>query len=185
MSSEFIKKLEEAYGLIKQANSEMIKLWLDNTLFTWRWWLGLAMFTIPWVLWLIFRKKESTYRLLFSGIIALLISSWLDIVGILFGLWSYHADLVPFSPAFIPWDFTLIPVITMFFLQYKPEINPFLKSIVYTIIGSFAFQPLMQWLGFYNPKHWKHYYSLPILMLIYLAAHWFSRRPHFEKLTEK
>jgi hypothetical protein len=182
MSSEFIKNLEDAYDLIKQANHKMINLWLQNTLFTWRWWLCLVLTIVPWTLWFIFRKKESTHRLLYCGVIAMLISSWLDVVGILFGLWSYHADLIPFSPSFIPWDFTLVPVITMFFLQFKPNFNPYLKSIVYTLIASFAFQPLMQWLRFYSPKHWKHYYSVPIFIFIYLTSNWFSKRIDFKKL---
>ena len=64
----------------------------------------------------------------------MLICSWLDLMGILFGLWSYYDNVVPFSPAFLPWDFTLLPVVIMFLLQIKPKINPIIKAILSLVL---------------------------------------------------
>lgn len=74
MDSEYIKGIEGSYSLISQANNEMISLWLKHTLFTWQWWMGVCLSTIPWILWTLFRKKESTNRLLFVGFFVILIS---------------------------------------------------------------------------------------------------------------
>jgi len=182
MNQQIINDLEKAYGLITQANQDMIYVWYHNILFTWRWWLSLSFTLVPWIAWIVTRKKESTHRLLYAGLLAMLLASWFDVVGILFGLWSYHAEFIPLSPAFIPWDFTLIPVITMVFLQYKPMINPLVKAVVFSGIGSFGAQPLFVLLDFYVPKHWHHYYSFPIFMGIYLLAHFLATRDNFERL---
>ncbi|MDP4093974.1 MAG: CBO0543 family protein [Bacillota bacterium] len=174
--------MENAYELISQANKDMINLWLKHTLFGWQWWLGLALTIIPWVLWIILRKKESTNRLLFAGLFIILIASWLDLVGILFGLWSYYNNVIPFSPAFIPWDFTILPVIMLFFIQYKPNIKALYKAIIFSGISSFIAEPIFVLLGTYNPKHWKYIYSFPIMIVLYLVTDWISNRSNFEKL---
>ncbi len=88
----------------------------------------------------------------------------------------------PSFTRFIPWDFTLLPVITMAFLQYKPMINPLVKATVFSLIGSFGAQPLFVVLGYYSPKHWHHYYSFPIFIVIYLVAQFVVTRNNFKRL---
>jgi hypothetical protein len=185
MNKEYINRMEDAYNLISQANNHMISIWLKHTLFTWQWWMGVALAIIPWILWIIFRKKESTNRLLFTSFFIILISSWLDVLGLLFGLWSYYHNIVPFSPAFIPWDFTLLPVTIMFLLQIKPKVSPIIKAIVFSAFCSFIAEPFFVWVGTYNPKHWKYICSFPIVIVIYLVSDWFSKRQHFKKLQSE
>ena len=182
MHNQYQKGMEEAYNLISQSNNIMIDLWLKHTFLTWRWWLGVCLAIIPWVLWIIFKKKESTNRLLFVGFFVIIICSWLDLMGILFGLWSYYHNVVPFSPAFIPWDFTMLPVSIMFLLQIKPKIRPIIKAIAFAVFSSFIAEPFFVWIGTYNPTHWKYIYSFPIFLVIYLISDWFSKRSFFKKL---
>ena len=182
MNTDHIKALEESYNLISKANVEMIDNWFKYTFLTWQWWLGLSLAIMPWVVWLIFRKKESTDRLLFAGLFVVIISSWFDMVGILFGLWSYHYNVLPFSPSFAPWDFTLLPVAIMFALQIKPKINPFIKGIFFAAFSSFVIEPFFVWIGLYNPKHWEHIYSFPVILIIFLVAYWISKRSQFETI---
>lgn len=182
MNSEMIKMLEYSYALIYQANLNMIDAWLKYQLFTWRWWLQLFLTVVPWILWLIIRKKESSDRLLYAGFFTLIISSWLDFMGVLFHIWGYRFDIVPFAPAYITFDFTLVPVSIMLFLQYKPKTKPIYKGIVFSFLTSFIIQPIFVIIGFYDPRNWKHYYSFPIFLLIYLIADWISKRNKFEKI---
>lgn len=181
---EYIKQLEDVYTLIKKSNDQMIQLWLQGTVFTWRWWIGIGLTIIPWVIWFFLVKKRSVDRLLYCAFFVILISSWLDVVGILLGAWSYYYSVVPLSPSFIPWDFTLMPVTIMLFLQIKPKGNKYFKAILFSIMGAYVAQPIFVWLNLYNPKGWQHYYSIPIFILIYLATHWFSRRTAFAELEE-
>jgi len=183
MTPEHLKGMEDAYSLITQANNNMITLWLKYTFLTWQWWFGLFLSIAPWITWIFLRKKESTNRLLFAGLLAILISSWFDILGIIFGLWSYYYSVVPFSPAFIPWDFTLLPVTIMLSLQYKFNMGPIKRAIAFSILSSFIIEPFFVWIGFYNPKHWEYIYSFPIIIVIYLLCDW-SKKSRFDKLPE-
>lgn len=182
MDLEYIQQMERAYTLIRQADLIMTEQWMQHVLYEWRWWFGLFLMIAPWVIWFLFKKKDSSDRLLYAGFFVILISSWFDVLGILFGLWSYYYPVVPFSPAFVPWDFSLLPVVTMFFLQCKPKFSPFIKSVIYAAIASFITQPLFVWMGYYNSKQWEHYYSFPIFLAIYLIAYKFSLTTRFEKI---
>ena len=182
MFHNYLEKLHELNILIDRSNTEFRTLWINNVFLSWRWWLCLSLTILSWVLWIRFRKKESTARLLFVGFFVIIIAMLFDDIGTELYIWSYNVDIDPITPSFIMWDMSLLPVYTMAFLQYKPTANPFIKSIVYSAFASFIFQPFFTWLQFYNPGKWKHYYSFPIFILIYLIAHFCLNRKSFDVL---
>jgi hypothetical protein len=156
--------------------------WLNDVFLTWRWWLLVIITIVPWILWVLFRKKDSTYRLLLAGLSVALIASYLDKFGYWLSLWSYPIMPIPIIPAHIPWNLTLAPVSVMVTIQFKPNITPYLKSVVYSLFCSFVAQPLSVLLGLYDPKIWKHYYSVPFFIVIYLIAHYLATRQEFSPL---
>lgn len=170
------------YDLIEEVHHKILQFWSHHVLFSWQWWLGVGLTIIPWLLWFIFRKKESTFRLLTAGLFAILISSWLDFVGIAFGLWHYNYDVLPFLPSYLPWDFTLIPVIIMFIIQYKPDLSPYLKALFFAVVTAFIGEPIFNWLNTYSPEEWKYIYSFPIFFVIYLLSHWIATKEAYERL---
>jgi len=180
-----IDTMENAYKAIHEINQAMSQIWFKNDLFSWRWWLSVVLVILPWALWVVFRKKDSTSRLLYVGFAVMLIASWLDFIGVMNGLWSYKYSVVPTMPTFIPADFSLIPVTIMSVLQFKPNINPYLKAVVLSGMTSFVGEPIFKWLELYNPKEWKHIYSFIIYVGIYLLAHFMSRRKHFAELADE
>lgn len=164
------RQMDDAYYLVEKANDHMTRIYMDHVLFTWQWWVALFLCIAPWVLWIIYRKKDSTWRLLSSGMFVMLISSWLDSVGSSFDFWHYHYDVLPTIPSYEPWDFTLMPVTIMFLLQIMPNINPFLKAVVFGILSAFVAEPFFTWIGLYHTENWKFIYSFPIYIVIYLIA---------------
>ena len=74
----------------------------------------------------------------------MLVAAWLDFVGVAFGLWSYDYIIIPLTPAFIPWDTSLLPVTIMLLLQYKPYVNPFIKSVFFGAITAFVGDPIFK-----------------------------------------
>ncbi|WP_216830659.1 CBO0543 family protein [Alkalihalobacterium elongatum] len=166
-----IEKITHLFKQIHEINNQHIDLWSEHVLFTWQWWFGLFLSIIPWVIWFLFRKKDSTLRLLTAGFLMMFIASWLDSIGIQLGLWYYHYEVIPFIPAFIPWDLSLIPVVTMVILQIKPHVSPYIKGAVFGIIASYIAEPFFIWIGLYEPIIWKHIYSLPIFFILYVIAH--------------
>jgi hypothetical protein len=82
--NETIKK---ASDLVQEATKITTDIWLEQVLFSWRWWFSLFLTIIPWILWIKYRPKQSTYRLLFVGFYIVIITSYLDFLGYSYGLW--------------------------------------------------------------------------------------------------
>lgn len=156
--------------------------WLNDIFLTWRWWLLVILTIIPWILWLLYRKKDSTYRLLLAGVSTALIASHLDKIGYWLSLWTYPAMPFPLMPTHVPWNLTLAPVLVMAAIQFKPNINPYLKAVVFSLFCAFILQPLSVLLGLYHPKVWYHFYSVPFFIVIYLISHFLATRKEFHKL---
>lgn len=166
-----------------QANLDIFEIWKSKMLFSWFWWFDLALTVLPWIFWFMVRKKENTHRLLHGGFVVLILASFFDMLGMSLGLWGYNAHLIPVIPPYFPWDFTLMPVVAMLFYQYRPNLNPFIKAIVFSAIASFVIQPFFAWVGLYNPQGWRHEFSFPIIIVIYLIGYGFTRAQSFKDLS--
>lgn len=113
------------------------------------------------------------------------------------GLWDYPYRLVLFIPQYVSWDFTAFPVTAMLLIQFYPRMllrksaaesetlrkalriisNPWVKGTFISLIASFVVQPIAAAMHLYDPKVWRHYYSLPMFLFIYMAGWWsYSRK---------
>lgn len=180
---QIIRQIGELYQQIRGANVAIYQLWKHNILFHWDWWISLALTVLPWLLWLKIRPIESTWRLLLVGFYVTLITCCLNFTGITLGWWYYTGNLIPTFPAYFPYDFSIFPVLIMLMLQYKPTFSPLIKAAVFSGFTSFLFEPLFTWAGYYIPTGWRHIYSFPIYLVIYLIAHWLSKRNGFKPLA--
>lgn len=176
------QRVEAVYNKVHNANEELFQIWKEDIVFSWQWWFGVGLIIIPWVFWFFYRKRTSTNRLLYSGFMVLIISSWLDFIGITLGLWYYPVKVIPTIPAYLIWDFTLLPISAMVLIQFRPHLHPIFKASIYAGLNAFIGEPVFQWLGFYQPKKWEYIYSFPIFFLIYLFGHFLSIRKNFEPL---
>ena len=176
------KQSYSLYEKLHDTHIEYYYFWRDNILFTWRWWITLSLIILPWIIWILARKKESTDRLLYVAFFVMIISSALDTIGIAMDLWYYPINVFPLMPECIPFDLCALPVVTMLCIQYFPKVSPYIKAGVYSITSSFMFEPLNEWMGLYKRTHWEYYYSIPIMVLIYLCANNLALRDKFEKL---
>lgn len=177
-----LKKVGEFSEKVTQTHNEYIDYWLHNTLFHWDFWLSLVLSILPWAVWMKFRKKESSDRLLFVAFSVIIISSWLDFIGTVFGLWYYTGKVIPTIPVYIPWDICLMPVFVILLIQYKPKSSALIKAIIFAAVSSFIGEPFFYWLGFYVMKKWSIFYSFPIYFLLFLASHKLSKRNNFADL---
>jgi len=179
---EKIKRVGGFYSRLIEAHRDYFDYWIHNTVFHWDFNLSVFFTVFPWILWLKLKKKDSTYRLLLSGLFVGLVSTLLDFWGTVYGLWYYTGKIIPSMPSYIPWDLCLLPIMAMLFLQFKPETSPMLKAFIYAFVSAFAGEPLMLWIGLYVITKWSIFYSFPIYFLLYLAAHKLSRVKHFAEL---
>ncbi|WP_332628437.1 CBO0543 family protein [Halalkalibacter flavus] len=166
-----------------QLKNEKIQIWLEHSLFTWQWWFGVIVLLLSILIWLKFRNKNSTDRLLYSGFFVVICASILDILGHNLGFFHYHYEVFPLTANYLPWSIIVIPVIVMFFLQYKPNANPFIKSVIFSALLSFIGLPLLSFIGIYHIVKWNYFYSFIILIIIYLIAHFLVQRDNFDKIT--
>jgi len=167
--------IEQIHTLIKVK----VDIWKEYVVFSELWWFGLGLSIIPWIIWYIFRKKNSTDLILYAGFFVIIIALALDILGDQFGLWHYRFNVIPIVPTYFPWDITLMPVSVMIFLQIKPNANVWVKAILFALFSAYLAEPFFHWIGVYAPTKWKYTYSIPIQMLIYLIAHYLTRRAKF------
>ncbi|WP_079525194.1 CBO0543 family protein [Halobacillus hunanensis] len=168
-------------AVLRQVFEQQFQIWMDHIVFTWRWWIGVIVIIICLGVWIWLRKKRCSDRLFYAGFFVAFTATFLDSFGEYFGIWTQQYEVFP-AFAYLPWDAFMLPTIIMLLLLFKPHIHPLLKALLLGAFTSFIGLPLMSWLDIYEPTHWKFIYSLPIQMVIYLLAHFFSRRKHFDFL---
>ncbi|WP_088104216.1 CBO0543 family protein [Halalkalibacter urbisdiaboli] len=174
---------DQYYSKENELMNEKFQIWLEHSLFSWQWWFGLILLFISIIFWIRFRKQDSTHRLLYSGFFVVIFSSFFDLLGASIGLFHYHYELFPFSSNYLPWSIAILPISIMTVLQIKPNVNPFLKSAIYSAVIAFIALPLLHLIGVYHPVKWHYFYSFLILFVLYLMAYFLVRRSHFEELT--
>ncbi|MFC4560072.1 CBO0543 family protein [Virgibacillus kekensis] len=179
LQSSYQEKVLQLHEPVTFSQEQKTSLWLEHVLFTTYWWVGLLLSIVPWIVWVLLSKKASRNRLFYTGLLVAVISSYLDFLGTQFGLWIYYYEVLPWLPAFIPWDWTLIPISIISLIEYKPNLSPLLKGIIFAVLSSFIGGSIFTYFNFYELLKWEHYYSFPIYLLIYLLAHWHSRRDQF------
>ena len=170
------------YDKLHAVQIEYFYLWKNHVIFTWRWWLALSLVIIPWTIWIIVRKRESTYRLLFAGFFVAIISSLMDAIGVTMHLWTYPVTVLPLMPSYIPFDLSSMPVATMLWLQFFPKMRLIYKALIYALVGGYLFEPLIDWIGLSVEEGWKYSYSVLIMFVVYLMADFFATRDQFEKI---
>ncbi len=64
----------------------------------------------------------------------------------------------------------------MFLNQYKPEVNPLIKALLFGGFSAFVAEPISQMADLYHPIHWKHIYSFPIYVGLYFMSSSIARK---------
>lgn len=108
-------------------------------------------------------------------------SSALDDIGITMNLWRYPIIIFPLMPEFVTFDICALPVATLLCIQYFSNVSPYFKAVIYSVTSSFIFEPLNVSLGLYKKIHWEYYYSVPIMIFIYLVANYLASTNKFDK----
>ena len=184
MSEAILADVRNTINQVVAANQHYFDIWKDHILFTWQWWLQLFLTIGPVIFWFLFRKKQKTAGVCFSGMFVLLIASGLDFIGNSYGMWFYPFKFVPAIPPYIPWNL-MLAIEVMVLLEHKPRFSPILKAIILSLFNAFVIEPLAVWMGLYVPVNWKTIYSVPIYIAIYLIAYRISRNRPFKHLDNQ
>lgn len=91
---EGLNQIDKATQKISEAHQLIVDAIMNAILFTWQWWIALALLVVPWIIWGIFRDRKSTARIFSAGLLVMVLSEILDILGVSYGKWSYPVMLI-------------------------------------------------------------------------------------------
>ncbi len=171
MDSSSIDAIDQITDNFVDLHDRIREVWLTQVLFTWHWWLDVALTVLPWILWFIVRQRNLQRRLLFAGLVTALLATYLDMIGMTQGWWTYYTWVVPLMPEYLPWDLAVMPVTVMLFYQYKPNWNPWIKAAIFGMFGAFVSEPLFEWIGIYKRITWEYWYSFPIYIAVFMLGY--------------
>ncbi|RXI96609.1 hypothetical protein DS745_23195 [Anaerobacillus alkaliphilus] len=168
---------EEIDNLHKQLVEMRIDYWINNSLFSFQWWLLLFVFIVPWFIWWKFVDNKRIYDILLFGSLLMILVLILDDLGVEFQLWSYPHQLFIVLPRLISVDQGIIIVAHMFLYQFFRSWKSFiLANTIMAFVFSFICEPVTVWLGIYRLENWKYIYSFPIYILKSIFIKWIVDR---------
>lgn len=160
--------LDKIYNMIETVNYKLFHIWITQIIFSWRWWLAVTLSILPWIVWLKIRDKRDTVRLLFVGLVVMLVTNIMDNIGLSYNLWHYDSIVTPLPNLGLPWDYSLFPVGIMIIIQFCPKINAYIKSAGFAFVTAFIYEPFFVWIAMYHQTNWKYWYSFVIYIPLYL-----------------
>ncbi|XEC94750.1 CBO0543 family protein [Paenibacillus tarimensis] len=177
---ELMEKVKNLYLQDAHTQTQYAALWMEEIVFSWRWWVSLFLTLLPWIVWAVYCKKDSVARLIGVGFFTMFLTAWLDSIGVPLGLWYYPVDIIPFFPSYIPYDFCIFPVLIMILLQFKPRVSPYWKALAFAAGTAFIAEPVMEYFDFYEEIRWNSFLSAICYFIIYLLAHWLNSRTRYQ-----
>lgn len=176
----FMKRVpafEEVYNIQSAADQAGRDFWFDSVVFTYQWWLLVALIIIPFVLWWKIVDRKRLFEITTYGLFVALLAGLLDAIGVELDAWDYKYDLIPLLDVFIVYDVSILPISYMLLYQYFQTWRSFLIAhIVLSFAFAFIAEPLLVWLDIYQLMEWKHIYSVPGYFFIAISLRWLMGR---------
>lgn len=152
------KNSHEIVELTQRLKDLRFEYWLDETLFTFSWWV-LVLSTIGvLIVWLILLDKRRIVEIMAYGLMVTITGITLDVLGVSLLLWQYPHPLLPL-PIIVSVHIIQMPMIHMIVYQYFVKWKAFLiSSTILGFIFAFILEPLLVWLQLYEPYRWAYIY---------------------------
>ena len=156
------------YSLHMEYWAKSYQHWISKEVFSFAWYFNIAFLLILYVVWIkLVDKKQLRNFLLFGSFIAVT-AIFIDIIAITTGLWEYKVRLFPISPAPFPFDFTVVPILYMFVLQYTSSWRSYLiGSLLASGVFSFIVTPIYVYLGI---KEYHKFNNVYMFFLIFVVT---------------
>lgn len=175
MSNNYLSD-DKIIEMKKKLWDKVYENWLFEDFNKWTWWLNVVITIVPFLIWWKFVDRKRQLEIAVFGLHMNIFSSLLDEIGTSMILWDYPNKLIPSHPAFLPFDYTIIPISYMFIYQYFKTTKSFIiASIILSAIFSFIAEPILTSIELYNPIRWKYIYSFPIYFLLAILSKKFTK----------
>lgn len=166
---------KEEFELQSKADNMLQKIWVDEMVLTWQWWLLMVIFIVPWIVWWRFVDRKRIFEILTYGFMVTMLAMSFDAIGVECDLWEYHYQLIPLLDVLIVFDISVVTVTYMLVYQSLQSWGWFIIAHI-GIAGVFAFiaEPTLVHLGYYQLIKWKFFYSFPIYFSIAVFLRWIN-----------
>lgn len=165
MKNDLFEKIYDHYEVLRRL---WMNYWKTEVVFSYQWWLLIAMLIVPMVLGWIIADKSRLKELCIIWLFSTLVCYVLDQIGSSLGLWRYPYTLTPLErEVWDPADFGILPFCYTILYQYLPRWKPYIFGLIsFAFFAAFVGGNLFQWFQIYDIIHWKHIYSVPFYILI-------------------
>ncbi|MBM7660283.1 hypothetical protein JOC85_001050 [Bacillus mesophilus] len=164
---------EEIIQLKLKLRDLSLEHWMDETVFSFNWWLLLFSSIIFFIIWIKVLDKKRIIEISAFGLLVGTITFLLDIIGVSLVFWSYPDQLIPLVNSIFEIHNIHLPIIYMIIYQYFKTWKSFLIALtVSSSIFAFVLEPLTVWLGIYEVYRWKYLFSFPIYILGGILIRW-------------
>jgi hypothetical protein len=151
-----LKTINSHHEIVKQD----INNWLNNELFTWNWWVLVAFIVIPSIIWIRVVDRKRILEILLFGTLVIILTSFLDAIGVDLMFWVYPVQFIPLTPRSLPFDVFMVAITYMllyqFFIKWKSYIN---ALVIMAFTFAFIGEPISKYLNLVYYIKWKYHYS--------------------------
>ncbi len=141
--------------------------WISKELFSFGWIFNICFLIIFYIIWIILIDKKRLKELLLFGALISVVASFIDIVAVSLGLWEYKTRLFPINPATFPFDYTVLPILYIFVMQYSSSWKSYLiGSVIACSIFSFIISPIYVWLGIKIYHNFNYFYMFVLVFTV-------------------
>jgi hypothetical protein len=141
--------------------------WISEEFLSFPWFVALAVLFISYLILAKFIDKKRLKDLLLFGSLIAVAAALVDIIGVTMGLWEYTIHFLPISPSLFPFDYTIVPVLYVFVLQYSTSWKNY---IVYSLLADgfncFIINPLYIYLGILKYHRFNIFYMFLSIFII-------------------
>ncbi|HCC08244.1 MAG TPA: hypothetical protein DEP72_08835 [Clostridiales bacterium] len=159
-----------------------LKLYLEQDLFSFLWWLKIIAFILVWAIWWKWVDKTRLLEIIAYGLMVSSLATVIDLIGMNMVLWGYPITLLPFTLPLYVADLGMIPVIYMLVYQNFSNWKSFIRAVfVMAVIVAFVVEPLNVWTGIYEMNNWNYLYSFPIYIISAILLKWIINKILFKQ----
>jgi len=146
--------------------------WLNEVLFSSGWWILFISTIALLIIWILIVDKKRILEIITYGLMVSMIGLIGDIIGISLLLWEYPIALIH-TPQLLEVHDIQMPIIYMAIYQYFQKWKSFfIAAAILAFVFGLILEPILVWLGIYEPYAWKPVYGLIPYFIIAVVLKW-------------
>lgn len=142
---------QDIINLRQQLSETVWDYWVRDNLFSWQWWLHVITLIVVYTIWWKLVDKKRLREVVIFGLLIMIMSSILDIIGVDFMLWGYPNMIFPLAPPIVFDNYATLPPVFSLVYQYSRNWRSFIIATI-VMAGAFAFivEPALVWAKIYD-----------------------------------